>query len=48
MTMFRFGRGAKDGVRFCDGCAEVTTAAERVERRRERVRVDVLARTPPH
>lgn len=38
--MFRITRRARtaDGVRFCDGCAEVTTAAQRAERRYERER----------
>ncbi len=36
--MFRFIRRARvaEGVRFCDGCAEVTTAAQRAERHYER------------
>jgi len=36
--MFRFARraGWLAGVRFCDGCAEVTTAGARARRHHER------------
>lgn len=34
--MFRMGRRRRDGVLFCDGCAEVTTAEQRAERRYDR------------
>ena len=35
------------GVRFCDSCAEVTTADERARRRYDRTRADVQAFTWP-
>ncbi len=35
--VIRWRRAAVD-VRFCDGCAEVTTAAQRADRVRERDR----------
>ncbi|MEU0154140.1 hypothetical protein [Micromonospora fulviviridis] len=31
---------ARAGARFCDSCAEVSTSAQRVERRYERVRTN--------
>lgn len=31
------------GVRFCDGCAEVSTGDERARRRYDRTRTDVHA-----
>lgn len=34
-------RRIRDGVRFCDGCAEVTSAEQRANRRYERVRWQV-------
>jgi hypothetical protein len=38
--MFRFARRTRtaDGVRFCDSCAEVTTAEQRAARHYERAR----------
>ncbi|WP_173082395.1 hypothetical protein [Phytohabitans rumicis] len=42
--MFRIvRRRISDGVRFCDSCAEVTTAAQRAERRYERGQASVRA-----
>ena len=48
--MFRINRrrAADAGVRFCDGCAEVTTAAHRAERRLERTRTQALVWALPH
>ncbi|MEV4760762.1 hypothetical protein AB0J86_37450 [Micromonospora sp. NPDC049559] len=48
MLRFVRRRGAAAGVRFCDGCAEVTTAEQRARRHHERAHTDVLARTWPH
>ncbi|MEV4511222.1 hypothetical protein AB0K00_19885 [Dactylosporangium sp. NPDC049525] len=47
--MFRFSRrsAVKAGVRFCDGCAEVSTAAERAQRRVERTRTELTALAGP-
>ena len=47
--MFRFPRrpAAQAGVQFCDGCAEVSTAAERAQRRVERTRADLAAMAGP-
>ena len=51
--MFRFPRrlarrsAAHSGVRFCDSCAEVSTAAERARRRIDRTRADVAALAGP-
>ncbi|MCX4385789.1 hypothetical protein OG777_02440 [Micromonospora peucetia] len=41
-----FGRArrsaaARAGVRFCDSCAEVSTAAQRMQRRYDRARTSV-------
>jgi hypothetical protein len=46
-VMFRPSRrrATDPGVRFCDGCAEVSTAAQRADRLRERVRTEALAVT---
>lgn len=41
-------RAVDAGVRFCDGCAEVTTAAQRAERRLERARTRALVWALPH
>ncbi|WP_170154296.1 hypothetical protein [Actinoplanes italicus] len=40
-TMFRFTRRTRiaEGVRFCDGCAEVTTADQHATRHCERARI---------
>jgi hypothetical protein len=48
--MFRITRRrpTEAGVRFCDGCAEVTTAAQRAERHHERTRTRALAWALPH
>lgn len=48
--MFRITRRrpVETGVRFCDGCAEVTTAAQRAERRAERTRSQAMTWTAPH
>ncbi|MEV4465162.1 hypothetical protein AB0J51_16245 [Micromonospora echinofusca] len=35
------------GVRFCDSCARVSTAAERAERRYDRARTTVYTLTSP-
>ncbi|MEH1129367.1 hypothetical protein [Micromonospora sp. CPCC 206061] len=35
-------RAADAVVRFCDGCAEVSTAAQRAERHLERARTQAL------
>jgi hypothetical protein len=45
--MFQFlrRRSVDAGVRFCDGCAEVTTAAERADRFRDRSRTQALTWT---
>lgn len=40
-------RNVSDGVRFCDSCAEVTTAAQRAERRYERGQASVGTWTLP-
>ena len=47
--MFRFPRrsAAPAGVQFCDSCAEVSTTAERAQRRVERVRADLAALAGP-
>ncbi len=47
--MFRFPRrsAAKAGVQFCDGCAEVSTAAERAQRRIDRTRAEFTALAGP-
>ncbi|GAA1533044.1 hypothetical protein GCM10009827_058800 [Dactylosporangium maewongense] len=47
--MFRFPRrsAAQAGVRFCDGCAEVSTAADRAWRRVERTRAELAALAGP-
>jgi hypothetical protein len=36
-------RPVESGIRFCDRCAEVTTAAQRADQVRERVRTQALA-----
>ena len=43
--MFRFPRrsAAQASVRFCDGCAEVSTAADRARRRMDRTRAGLTA-----
>jgi hypothetical protein len=43
--MFRLGRrsAAGAGVRFCDSCAEVSTAGERARRQHDRVRAQIAA-----
>ncbi|MGI5151340.1 hypothetical protein ACQEVC_34090 [Plantactinospora sp. CA-294935] len=35
------------GVRFCDGCAEVTTAEQRARRRYDRSHTDIYPLTLP-
>lgn len=51
--MFRLTRRAtsnsalRGGIRFCDGCAEVSTAADRAQRRMERTRADLAALAGP-
>lgn len=47
--MFRFTRRAVrlSGVRFCDSCAEVTTAAERARRHYEHAVTRALGRAWP-
>ncbi|MEO3745329.1 hypothetical protein [Plantactinospora sp. B5E13] len=35
------------GVRFCDGCAEVTTAEQRARRRYDRGHTDIYPLTLP-
>ncbi|MEV0131740.1 hypothetical protein AB0H83_25175 [Dactylosporangium sp. NPDC050688] len=47
--MFRFPRRSSPpaGVQFCDSCAEVSTAADRAQRRVERTRADLAALTGP-
>jgi hypothetical protein len=47
--MFRIirRRPAGSGVLFCDACANVSTAAQRAERRRARTRDRVLAWSLP-
>ncbi|WP_327010719.1 hypothetical protein OHA72_27665 [Dactylosporangium sp. NBC_01737] len=47
--MFRFPRRStpQAGVRFCDSCAEVSTTAERAQRRVERTRADLTALAGP-
>ncbi|MDG6108759.1 hypothetical protein Daura_30660 [Dactylosporangium aurantiacum] len=47
--MFRLPRrsAAPAGVRFCDGCAEVSTAAQRAQRRVERTRTALAALAGP-
>ncbi|MGI5175330.1 hypothetical protein ACQEVZ_03245 [Dactylosporangium sp. CA-152071] len=46
--MFRFRRRAMrpSGVRFCDSCAEVTTADERARRRHEHTVAQARSRVP--
>jgi hypothetical protein len=50
VAMFPFTRRrvVDAGVRFCEECAEVTTAAQRADRLRERVRGQALAWTRLH
>jgi hypothetical protein len=45
--MFQFPRrrAVEAGVRFCDECAAVTTAAQRADRLRDRTRTQALAWT---
>ncbi|MFI7491752.1 hypothetical protein ACIBXA_25575 [Micromonospora echinaurantiaca] len=38
---------ARAGVRFCDSCAQVSTANQRAERRYDRVRTSVHTLTSP-
>ena len=47
--MFRFPRrqARQSGVQFCDGCAEVSTAAERAQRRFDRTRAELTALAGP-
>lgn len=47
--MFRFPRrtAAPAGVQFCDGCAEVSTAADRAKRRIDRIRAEFTALAGP-
>jgi hypothetical protein len=47
--MFRFPRrsAASARVQFCDGCAEVSTAADRAQRRVERIRAELTALAGP-
>ncbi|MET7402250.1 hypothetical protein ABZS66_53095 [Dactylosporangium sp. NPDC005572] len=47
--MFRIRRraGTPDRVRFCDGCAEVTTADQRAHARIERTRTHLTTLTGP-
>jgi hypothetical protein len=47
--MFRIAsRAARlSGVRFCDSCAEVSTAAERARRHRDRIVSHALGQTWP-
>ena len=42
--MFRFTRRTRtaESIRFCDGCAEVTTAAQRAEQRYDQARTRSL------
>jgi hypothetical protein len=50
VAMFPFTRRrvVDAGVRFCEECAEVTTAAQRADRLRERVRSQALVWTRRH
>jgi hypothetical protein len=50
VPMFPFARRrvVDAGVRFCEECAEVTTAAQRADRLRERARSQALAWTRQH
>ena len=47
--MFRFPRRStpQAGVQFCDSCAEVSTTAERAQRRVDRTRAELAALTGP-
>ncbi|MGI5243152.1 hypothetical protein [Dactylosporangium sp. CA-139066] len=47
--MFRFARrpAVPAGVRFCDGCAKVTTADQRARRSLDRTRTALTAITGP-
>lgn len=42
------GHKATDGVKFCDGCAEVTTAAQRARRHLEATRDSAISRRLIH
>jgi hypothetical protein len=41
--MLRITHGTGAGVRFCEGCAQVTTAARRACRRHDRIRAQAAA-----
>ncbi|SCL35065.1 hypothetical protein GA0070624_5159 [Micromonospora rhizosphaerae] len=48
--MFGFTRRPRTplpGVRFCDSCAQVSTAAQRAERRLDRARTTAYTLTSP-
>ncbi|WP_200207782.1 hypothetical protein [Micromonospora coerulea] len=43
----RRSAAAKAGARFCDSCAEVSTSAQRVERRYDRARTSAYTLIGP-